>query len=27
LLVMVTYGLAQLFLVKGFQVYFSQAKK
>lgn len=27
LLVMVTYGLAQLFLVKGFQVYFSQTKK
>ena len=27
LLVMITYGLAQLFMVKGFQVYFSQAKK
>lgn len=27
LLVMVTYGLAQLFMVKGFQVYFSQTKK
>ncbi|MGI9137839.1 MAG: lysoplasmalogenase family protein [Sediminibacterium sp.] len=27
LLIMVTYGLAQLFMVKGFQVYFSQTKK
>ena len=27
LLIMVTYGLAQLFMVKGFQVYFSQVKK
>lgn len=27
LLVMVTYGLAQLFMVKGFQVYFAQTKK